>query len=909
MAEGGAEEEVINLSIYQRDSHSVWRDPRNTPVITISDDSDSDDQPVVATENRLAEDQDVVLIETPLRQIRPPIIIRPASGWQNVQQEPPRENHGANGNFQEGRRCVLAQQRLRLDIVEIKVEPDQDPPQPAPGNQEVAPVEQRNEEQQRVDPGAAAGPSEALQAPVVQANEIELLAFPLFPADAKAMGAEPEEAPVNLVREQDPVLPQPDIVQEAVREEIQLIDHEQVGHVHQGEDLLDNIIMDLGQLDDADGEGKEILKSLVKETVNLFPDIQEQFIEELITTKEIWDLNVLCNHLLENPDYPKKNVIFTHTSSLLESNEEKPKMDFFDFSKLTLVNQQCFTQASDLLMADFKMLNSQDIKWALHELKGHYAITRKALSDAIKQWQENSPQSSQKKSRRKEMSSFNSISFKFEQGALKIERQMRFLEHKRRHWRSYDKDALHPLVRQEQEFFYQKMKEMEEYADFQFAMQMNEEQYQKDGQLIECGCCYGEFAFEELTQCSDGHLFCKECLVRYAQEAVFGAGKSQLSCMDSCCTCTFLNGELEKVLPENILCKYYERQAEEAIATACADELVRCPFCNFPALLDKDINMFSCPNPRCRKESCRKCQVLWKDHAGLSCDQVVEKDEIKFRTTFEEKMTAAAIRKCHKCTMGLIKSEGCNRMSCRCGAQICYLCRAPINGYDHFCQHPRSPGAPCHLCKRCSLWTDPKEDDERLIREIQSEAENEQKKRIGEQAVKRIGPPSEHPSPKNARIEERGQAMHPGVNFNRNDLPRPAPMIPEFPPIPPVPPHLQVAFPPAPIFHFNFDALQHINFEHEYPMHFGPQPYHRRHRHPHNRHHHPPPEPPHHHHPPHHHPPHPHPHHHHPPHHHPPHHHHHDGPHGHPNVPPVYQPPQDRVLFNFGPPPEQHNLR
>lgn len=51
--------------------------------------------------------------------------------------------------------------------------------------------------------------------------------------------------------------------------------------------------------------------------------------------------------------------------------------------------------------------------------------------------------------------------------------------------------------------------------------------------------------------------------------------QSDLSCMEGGCPCSYPVCELEKVLPENILCKYYERQAEEAVAATCADELVR----------------------------------------------------------------------------------------------------------------------------------------------------------------------------------------------------------------------------------------------------------------------------------------------------------------------------------------------
>ncbi|XP_062868777.1 E3 ubiquitin-protein ligase RNF216 isoform X2 [Trichomycterus rosablanca] len=566
------------------------------------------------------------------------------------------------------------------------------------------------------------------------------------------------------------------------------------------------------------------INTLVKRVVDLFPDVQEAYVVELIEGADVKDLNVICNLLLENPEYPRKaNSVLTQRSVLLETNDKETQEieNYFDYSKLQRVGPEVIMQAAEMLMGDFRMLSCQDIKWALNCLKGHYAITRKALFEALKKWQENSTDPSGKKKKKKEPNERQFITFKFEQGSLKLERKMYFLEKNRKWSRSFDM-PLEPSLVKELQFYEQKAKEMAEHEDFLLALQVNEEQYQKDGQLIECGCCCGDFAFEEMTQCSDGHLFCKECLVKYAQEAVFGSGRSELSCMDGSCTCSFPTSELEKVLPESILFKYYERQAEEAVAATCADELVRCPFCNFPALLDKEVSLFSCPNPRCRKESCRKCHVMWKEHAGKTCEQVLERDETQLRLSIEEKMTAALVRKCHKCSMGLLKSEGCNRMSCRCGAFMCYLCREPITDYNHFCQHARTPGAPCRHCKKCSLWTDPTQDDERLIQEIQKEGEAELNKKntLTENAGKRVGPPPEPSPPKRPRMEQAPAAnaarniVHPPLFLPQVLLPgrqrlflQPvaAPYVPPLPNLPPV----------------NYN-VPNANFDFNMPMHYGP---------------------------------------------------------------------------------------
>lgn len=175
--------------------------------------------------------------------------------------------------------------------------------------------------------------------------------------------------------------------------------------------------------------------------------------------------------------------------------------------------------------------------------------------------------------------------------------------------------------------------------------------------------------------------------------------------------------------------------------------IARCPHCSFRAFMDPADKVFRCQSDPCKKETCRYCQVEWEEHFGKKCSEVEKKDETKLRLEYEEKMTMAKVRVCHRCKAQFMKLDGCNKMTCRCGAKMCYICRQPNIDYNHFCQHPRDPGKGCKKCQACSLWTNPEEDENRAVAEMQKEAEEERKKK-GYTETKVIGVPSQPPAKK-----------------------------------------------------------------------------------------------------------------------------------------------------------------
>jgi len=250
---------------------------------------------------------------------------------------------------------------------------------------------------------------------------------------------------------------------------------------------------------------------------------------------------------------------------------------------------------------------------------------------------------------------------------------------------------------------------------------------------IECQCCFGEFLFEDLVQCMEGHLFCRGCIQAYAQSAISGEGKSTLTCIAGECAERFPRAQLEACLEPKTMQLLEEREQEESVRLACGEEgnetLAQCPNCRYKCYLPPGNKVIECQNPDCMKATCIQCNGDWADHCGIPCHEFESKDEESLRVKAEEKMTAALLRVCHKCKTPLLKEEGCNKLTCRCGAKMCYICRTPIKDYSHFCNHPRSPGRGCNKCKSCSLWSNPKEDDERAMEEIRVAAEKEKEER------------------------------------------------------------------------------------------------------------------------------------------------------------------------------------
>ncbi|KAE8540681.1 hypothetical protein D1P53_003045 [Cryptococcus gattii VGV] len=226
------------------------------------------------------------------------------------------------------------------------------------------------------------------------------------------------------------------------------------------------------------------------------------------------------------------------------------------------------------------------------------------------------------------------------------------------------------------------------------------------GQGIECGCCFGDDILENMFQCAEGHLFCKECTMRNA-EMKLGEQQITITCMDlSGCRAPFPESELGRTLSEKTLSLYHRLKQARELELAAIEGLESCPSCPYSAIIENpDEKLFRCMNVTCGQVTCRKCRR--KEHIPKTCEEMDKERTLNRRHTVEDAMSAALIRNCPKCTKPFVKDSG---------TMSCYVCRKVITGYEHFDRQPSNYSTAARDKGKCRLWDSDTNPDEKAIR-------------------------------------------------------------------------------------------------------------------------------------------------------------------------------------------------
>jgi len=237
------------------------------------------------------------------------------------------------------------------------------------------------------------------------------------------------------------------------------------------------------------------------------------------------------------------------------------------------------------------------------------------------------------------------------------------------------------------------------------------------GNLVECECCYSsECLLEDMVRCGGGHVYCTEC-VETSTKVAMGEGRTEMECLGQCNE-EISWQELSRALKPNVLSKLIQKRQAVEVEKAEVENVVACPYCPYLTIMDNVADkVLVCKNPECGRESCRLCKE--PNHIPLRCEEVEKGEET--RKKIEEKLTEAMLRECVKCGYKFFKEEGCNKMTCRCGAKMCYLCKKEVKDYSHFYGQGGTPTA----TKTCPLFSDIKKIHQMELAKVAKEAKQE----------------------------------------------------------------------------------------------------------------------------------------------------------------------------------------
>ena len=97
---------------------------------------------------------------------------------------------------------------------------------------------------------------------------------------------------------------------------------------------------------------------------------------------------------------------------------------------------------------------------------------------------------------------------------------------------SREVDMDEPAFVDEYIFTHQEERAKQEEADKVAQQAKEDEEAERTGNVMECGCCFCDVPLTRMVQCAEGHLFCTDCIKHYVEEAAFSSGQTTVHCLD-----------------------------------------------------------------------------------------------------------------------------------------------------------------------------------------------------------------------------------------------------------------------------------------------------------------------------------------------------------------------------------------
>ncbi|KAI2615654.1 hypothetical protein GGR54DRAFT_649860 [Hypoxylon sp. NC1633] len=187
-----------------------------------------------------------------------------------------------------------------------------------------------------------------------------------------------------------------------------------------------------------------------------------------------------------------------------------------------------------------------------------------------------------------------------------------------------------------------------------------------------CTACMDEVPVSEICNVDCQHSYCVDCTRYQFNLSVC----NQQAFPPQCCGHPFeITLRLFKILGQELALKYAMKASESSVAHPV--------FCSNP-----ECNTFILGTSFAGFPLCQKCGTI----TCPKCSKGAHEGECPLDKATEELVKLAkemGWRRCYKCGDLIEKTVGCNRISCNCGAQFCYVCSAPFD--DCKCQKPPNP--------------------------------------------------------------------------------------------------------------------------------------------------------------------------------------------------------------------------